>query len=98
MDTNNDVIVLKTENRENEECKYFYRLSIIEQQNLTSANLYEIYITLSSNNSEIVQTSHSEIVHFSTDETANDFFEMLVKNLVTPLDLPYVIADEIYHK
>jgi len=69
---------------------YSYELTARESGKIT---LYSIKITLKTAFGEITERVAENI--FDNEEDAVAFYEMLIKNLATPLNLPYIVEDEL---
>lgn len=75
---------------------YTYRLLMSESEATSSFKipLYSISVTMSGNGLDERHATTDKL--FSDAGEAIDFFEKAVRNLVTPIDLPYVVEDEVY--
>ena len=77
---------------------YTYKYSINQTESSRVASyrmpLYSISVKLT-NGEEVTEAETKEI--FSDLGKAFSFFEKLVKNLATPIDLPYRVEDEILY-
>jgi hypothetical protein len=79
----------------NNESEYRYFLIKRKSENVSSFRLplYSIRIELEASSGK---TSRHELTNvFASESKANSFFDKLVKNLATPLNLPYVFEDEM---
>lgn len=87
--------VVRVLERESEGYIYTYKLTVAESRRLSSFGvpLYSVNITMSG--IEMGTTSATAREIFSDAGAAIDFFEKAARNLVTPIDLPYVIEDEL---
>ena len=87
--------VIKNEEREAD--GYFYSYELLERRGKNIANfglhLYSIRVKMSGGDTPIKIGEAKDI--FSSKRKALDFFERIVDNLATPIDLKYVIEDEI---
>ena len=85
---------IRTEQREEDGNSYRYELYMNESTGVASYGLplYSINVELIQKSGEITQAVAKEI--FADVGKALCFFEKLVKNLATPIDLPYIIEDE----
>ena len=76
---------------------YFYSYQLIERKGMSMANfgmrLYSITVSMTDADGR-VRTGEAKDV-FSSKKKATKFFEHIVKNLATPIDLKYVIEDEM---
>lgn len=74
-----------------------YRYSIHETESTRVASykmpLYSISIKLISESGEVTEAETKEI--FADLGKAFSFYQKLVRNLATPIDLPYIVEDEI---
>lgn len=89
-----DKIVIKEE-RQDEFFHYTYEL-ILRQGRRTAdwrLPLYSVKVSIEDSEGRVSQKEATDVF---TDKTrAVEFFEMLVRNLVTPIDLGYVVEDEV---
>ena len=71
---------------------YQYDLILFEGETTASfgIKLYEISIEMQT---KLSRTAYKSGGLFSSEEKALSFFDMIIKNRVTPIDLPYVIED-----
>jgi len=74
---------------------YTYRLLVSESQGFSSFKipLYSVNVTMSGPDMEPSTATAKEM--FSDAAAAIDFFEKTASNLVTPIDLPYIVEDEL---
>ena len=82
---------IRTAVRENEGNTYRYELNLTKGK--AGEWKYSVRITLRSADGSISTEAEREI--FGRESMVKCFFERLVKELVTPIDLPYVIEDEM---
>ena len=90
--------VIRTEVRERDGALYKYELIMSESNKVASFKiaLYSVSVEYMSADGSSTQATANEI--FADVGKAIVFFERLVDNLATPIDLPYVVEDEIYVK
>lgn len=86
---------IRTEIHEQDGISYKYELIMRESQSLASWRmpLYSISVEMTQSDSTVTSAETPEI--FADAGRAIDFFEKLTKNLVTPINLPYVVEDEL---
>ena len=86
---------VRTEIREKD--GIYYRYDLIMQESLATASygipLYSISVEMQGENGDATKATTKEV--FADAGLAINFFEKLVYNLATPIDLPYVVEDEI---
>ena len=87
--------IIRTEVREKDGYEYKYSLSLSEGQRVASYGipLYSISVEMTAQNNGNATKSDAENL-FSDIAKANGFFEKIVDNLATPIDLPYIVEDE----
>lgn len=87
--------VIRSEVRFCEGMDYLYELVMCESRRLASFRipLYSIRVTMSGEDMPKSTATTSEV--FSDPGKAIDFFEKAVDNLATPIDLGYILEDEI---
>jgi hypothetical protein len=87
--------ILRTEERECDGASYVYTLSTTRGQRVASfgLTLYSIGICMTDSDGNVTHSSLDEI--FSESKKAIRFFNRLVDNLATPIDLPYILEDEL---
>ena len=87
--------IIKTEEKFSKGFFYKYELIESESQRVCSFRmpLYSIRIELRDPDGKESRAATKEI--FADFGKAFSFFTRLVKNLVTPIDLPYIIEDEL---
>lgn len=85
---------IRTERREEDGNGYKYELLMRESSRVASYGipLYSISVEMTQSDGKITNAKTSDV--FADAGKAIDFFEKLVNNLVTPIDLPYVVEDE----
>ncbi|MBO7303820.1 MAG: hypothetical protein J6V09_01165 [Clostridia bacterium] len=90
--------VIRTEVRERDGALYKYELIMREGERVASYKiaLYSFSVEFMGSDGAHTRAMAKEI--FADVGKAIVFFERLVENLVTPIDLPYVVEDEIYIK
>lgn len=88
-------VTVKSEIRVKDSIAYKYELIRRESKNVTSYKLplYAVAVEIESADGEIKGAETSDI--FLDAGKALAFFEMIVDNLVTPIDLEYIIEDEL---
>lgn len=84
--------------KEERECDgYFYTYELVESKGRRMADfgvhLYSFRVSLTNSNGQ-TKTAEAKDV-FSSKRKATEFFDKIVKNLATPIDLKYVVEDEI---
>jgi len=86
---------IRTEMREMDGVGYKYDLTMRESLHIASYGipLYSIAVSMRTDDGQT--TSANAVDIFASSDKAIAFFEKLVANLVTPIDLPYVIEDEL---
>ena len=74
---------------------YRYTLSVTESGRVASYKLplYSIAVELTTPEGEVTEAQTKEI--FADAGKANSFFESLVEGLATPIDLAYIVEDEV---
>ena len=95
MVNNKRGITVRTERREEDGIGYNYRLSVEESERVASytLSLYTIYVEMKERDGTVTNASAKEL--FADADKAHSFFNKLVDNLATPIDLPYIIEDEL---
>lgn len=85
---------IRTEEREKDGIEYRYELIMRESAKVASYGipLYTILIKMTQENGETTSADTKEV--FADAGKAIVFFEKLVNNLATPIDLPYIVEDE----
>lgn len=86
---------VREETRETEDAIYTYTLSVRTGDSVASfgLSLYSIEIRMTDKYGKHTSAELNDV--FSESRKAFRFFDKLVKNLATPIDLPYVLEDEI---
>jgi len=86
---------IRTESREDSGNVYKYELIMRESARVASYKLplYSIRIEMNQPSGETTYAETKEV--FADVGRAIVFFEKLVRNLATPIDLPYIIEDEL---
>lgn len=87
---------IRTETREKDGFEYEYRLTQSRGSRVASYGipLYSISIKMSTETGEEISRSDAKSL-FSDQGKAVAFFERMVDNLATPIDLKYIIEDEL---
>lgn len=87
---------IRTERREGDGIGYKYELIMRESAKVASYGipLYSINVEMHQKNGKVTNACTSDV--FVDAGKAIDFFDKLVKNLATPIDLPYILEDEFY--
>ncbi len=87
--------VLRREVREADGARYVYILSCGEGKLVASfgLTLYSIGIEMTDKDGRYTESRLNEV--FSDSARAFRFFRRLVDNLATPIDLPYILEDEM---
>ncbi len=88
-------VTIREETRETEDALYTYTLFTRPGQNVADygITLYSFEINMTDKFGNHTEARLEDI--FSDSKKAFDFFAKLVKNLATPIDLPYILEDEI---
>ena len=91
----NNQKIIRKETIENVE--YVYSYELIERRGKRIADfgmrLYSISVSMKDENGEIKKGEAKDI--FSSKRKALVFFDRIVRNLATPIDLKYVVEDEV---
>ena len=87
--------VIRTEVKECDGAKYKYELIMRKNTRLISFKmpLYSIKIEMTDEFGKMTSAETGEL--FSNSEKAISFFEKLAKHLATPIDLAYIVEDEL---
>ena len=87
--------VIRTKTVTKQGCKYVYTLFENESDRVASyrLSLYSIRIDLIDADGKESYAEVSDV--FCDIGKAMVFYEMLIKNLATPIDLPYILEDKI---
>ncbi len=87
-------IVIKEE-RQDEFYRYTYELILREGRRTADWRLplYSVRVSIEDSRGHFSQKEATDV--FTDKFRAVEFFEMLVRNLVTPIDLSYVVEDEV---
>ena len=85
---------IRAEERKKDGIGYRYELIMRESTKVVSYGipLYTIFIKMTQENGETTSADTKEV--FADPGKATVFFEKLVNNLATPIDLPYIVEDE----
>ena len=81
---------IKSQSREKDGIKYSYTLVMNDE--VSTPTLHTVKIRMKSNDGSINTYAKEEI--FAAQASAVAFLDKLVDNLATPINLPFVIADE----
>ena len=95
MQTFNDSdTLLRAEERTSGEARYHYRLTKRESEQVASFGLplYSVSVQMVAPDGATEATARD---CFSDEAKACGFFDKLVNHLATPIDLPYILEDEI---
>ena len=86
---------IRREVRESEGCVYTYRLVMRESTQTASYGipLYSVVIEMTEDDGDESSASVDDV--FADAGRAIVFFEKLVRNLATPIDLAYILEDDI---
>ena len=87
--------VIKKEMREADGAKYCYSLVVSESNKVASYKLplYSVEIEMTDNYGNVTNARTRDL--FADIGKAISFFRKLVDNLATPLNLPYILEDEM---
>ena len=87
--------VIKNEIRESDGARYIYSLLVSESNKVASYKLplYSVGIEMTDADGNVTKARTKEI--FADVGKALSFFRKLADNLATPLNLPYIIEDEM---
>lgn len=87
--------LIRREERRDEGYLYTYELTSREGDAVATFGLplYSIHITLTDPSGNCREANAKDV--FSNVEKSKEFFDKLVKNLATPIDLIYILEDEI---
>ena len=87
--------IIRREARTADGCEYVYELSVRVSRMVASFTLplYSVAVSMKAEGEESTYYRVNDI--FSDLGKATKFFELLVENLATPIDLPYVLEDAI---
>ena len=87
--------IIRTETREAEGAHYKYELIMRKSTRIVCFKLplYSIKIEMTDKDGEFTKSETGEL--FSDVGKAISFFDRVVKYLVTPIDLAYVVEDEL---
>lgn len=87
--------VIRKEEREESGYRYFYELT--ERQGDSTVDygvhLYSIKVNMTDSDGKTRRSEAKDV--FSSKEKAFAFFDKIVKHLATPIDLKYIIEDEL---
>ena len=85
---------IRTERREEDGIGYKYELIMRESTCVASYGipLYSVSVEMTQSDGKTTNAHTSDV--FADAGKAIDFFEKLVDNLATPVDLPYIVEDE----
>ena len=87
--------VIRKEVREAEGARYTYTLVVSESNKVASFKLplYSMEIEMTDKHGKVTRAETSEL--FADVGKALSFFKKLYENLATPLNLPYILEDEM---
>jgi len=87
--------IIRTKEVKTTDADYTYTLFVNESDKVASYRLplYSIHIRMIDNEGNETSSTVREI--FSDFNKANRFFNRMIDNLATPIDLPYIVEDEI---
>lgn len=87
--------VIRTETREADGATYLYRLIMRESEAMSSYRLplYSVEVELQTADGNKTEGEVRDA--FADPGRAIVFFDMLVRNLATPIDLPYILEDSV---
>ena len=90
----NDKIIRKEKIESDGYC-YIYELSERRGHRMADfgVKLYSITVSMTDSNGKVRKSEAKDV--FSSKRKAIEFFDKIVRNLATPIDLKYVIEDEI---
>ena len=90
------ITTLREETRETKDALYTYTLTVRTGDSVASFGLplYSVWINMTDKDGNHTEASLEDI--FSDSKSAFRFFDKLIRNLATPIDLPYVLEDEIH--
>ncbi len=88
-------VIIRKEDRTDERNKYTYLLIMNESSNVASYGipLYSVRVELTDETGRISSAEIRDV--FADAGRAIVFFDKLVRNLATPIDLTYILEDEI---
>ena len=88
--------IIRTEVREKDGFEYKYTLTLSRGRRVASYGipLYSVAIEMRASSDSRESRGDAEDL-FSDLSRASDFFDMIVDNLATPIDLPYIVEDEL---
>lgn len=88
-------ITVRNEKRKENGIDYNYRLTVEESERVASYTLplYTISVEMKESDGTVTNATAREL--FSDAGKARLFFDKLVNNLATPVDLPYIVEDEL---
>ena len=87
--------VIRTEEREKDGIGYKYKLIMKESLGVASYGipLYSIDVEMNQGNGKTTSATATDL--FADAGRAINFFERIVDNLATPIDLAYIVEDEM---
>ena len=86
--------VIKRDEREEGGCSFVYELSVSESRRISSFRIPLYSVSVNMTNEDGERTSSRADDAFADAGRAIVFYDKLVKNLATPIDLVYVLEDE----
>ena len=94
MKTKEKITLIRREFVENEDVLYKYELLMNERQHgVNCARLYFMSVEMKFADGSVTYAETGEV--FADVGKAIAFFDRMVENLATPINLPYVLEDEI---
>ena len=87
--------LIRVEERHDEGRLYEYTLTVRVSEEVASYKLPLYSLCIDFTDEYGVKTSSAVENAFADLEAALKFFDILVENLATPIDLPYILEDEI---
>ncbi len=95
LDQKSNYSIIRREERTDEENRYLYELMMRIGDTVACWRmpLYSIRVNMTDAYGNEGSADVTDV--FSDEDKALDFFDKLVRNLATPIDLPYILEDEI---
>lgn len=87
--------IIRREDREESGNKYSYELTIREADEVAAFRLALYSIKISMTDAEGNEREANARDVFSNGDKARIFFDKIVRNLATPIDLVYILEDEM---
>ena len=95
LEQKSDYCVIRREERTDDKNRYLYELTMRKGNTVACWRmpLYSIRVNMTDafGNEGVADATDA----FANEDKALDFFEKLVRNLATPIDLPYILEDEM---